>query len=342
MTNIEDELTIALRRRADTVAVEDHLVDILDDVNVIRFTDASRAHQPRLRLLNIAAAVAVLTGAGGLIWVNNTRTPDPAASSAPGTPVDTGMARPSTTIPTHSADTIIPAEFPDDVPRPDTFALMNIITWDGASVGWEFYEQTAPTESVDRCTQYAASFDPNWTALTVTDEAASVSYAQSMSNSDWQVGIYCINDGGFLVQVMPEATTEPIVAIQVARHTDPDHFEFSTEVAYRTSMFTEPLTALGYTIAAIDTQPDAPATVRAESTTDRRTIAIKMTAGNLLQPENHNRVPMTVVEKDDLQIRGQVNSNSGWTFEITAERTATDGPLPSPAELQELLYALDP
>ena len=342
MTNIEDELTIALQRRAQDVAVTEHLDEILDDVNVIGFTDTNRAHPRRSRLLTVAAVVAVFALAGGLIWANNTRTADPAASSVPDGTDDAGVTSPPTSVRTHSPDTIIPTAFPDDVPRPDTFASMNIITWDGAAVGWEFYDQGAPTGSVERCTQYAASFEPTWTASTITDEAAPVLSAQRFSNADWQVGIYCINDGGFLVQVMPRATSTTLVTIQSARFTDPNQVEFATEVAIRTNSATELLAPLGYTIASIDARPDAPATIRAESTTDGRTIAIKMTPGTMLQPENHDRVPMALVEQSDLQIRGQVNSNDGWIFEITAQRSATDGPLPSPAELQELLYALDP
>lgn len=220
--------------------------------------------------------------------------------------------------------------------RPDTFESMNILTWDRVAVGWEFYDQGAPTESVERCTQYAASFEPTWIASTITDEAALVLYARRFSNAEWQVGIYCINDGGYLVQVMPRATGEPIVSARAARHTDPDHSEFETGVGYRTGVLTEPLTALRYTIASIDTQPDAPATIRAESTTDGRTIAIKMRPEKTLQPENHDRFPMAVVESDELAIRGQVTSNDGWTFEITAQPSTSDGPLPSAAELQEL------
>ena len=67
-----------------------------------------------------------------------------------------------------------------------------------------------------------------------------------------------------------------------------------------------------------------------------------MPPATVLLPENHERVPMVVLGQDDLQIRGQVNSNNGWVFEISADRSSTDGPLPSPTELQALLYALVP
>ena len=45
-----------------------------------------------------------------------------------------------------------------------------------------------------------------------TDEHESVLYAQIFDNGQWQVGIFCINDGGHLVQVMPTNATLPPTA----------------------------------------------------------------------------------------------------------------------------------
>lgn len=103
-----------------------------------------------------------------------------------------------------------------------------------------------------------------------------------------------------------------------------------------------PLDALGYTIASTDIQPDSPAIITINSISDGRTMMIKMSAGTPLQPENHNRVPITILDETELEIRGQLNANSGWTFEIVAERSAEDGPLPTQGQLQGILFALDP
>ena len=347
MTNIEDELTVALQRRAETVAVEDHLDAIVDDMNIIRFSAADRARPRRSRLLTAAAATAVLAGAGSLIWVNSIHSQVPAASSAPKPPIETGTANSSGSLPAPGPATISRAWFPDDVPWPDTLPVANIMSWDNAAVGWEFHDQGVPTDSVERCTEYADLFGPTWTATAITDEAPAVLYAQSLSNTDWRVGIYCVDDGGFLVQVVREATSDLVAFVQSATHIDPDRAEFATEVRYRAVVYTESLVALGYTIASIDSASDTHATIRAESAVDDRTIVVTMTPATMtpatvLLPENHERVPMVVLGQDDLQIRGQVNSNNGWVFEISADRSSTDGPLPSPTELQALLYALVP
>jgi hypothetical protein len=216
------------------------------------------------------------------------------------------------------------------------------MSWDNAAVGWEFHDQGVPTDSVQRCTEYADLFGPTWTATAITDEAPAVLYAQSLSNTDWRVGIYCVDDGGFLVQVVREATSDLVAFVQSATHIGPDRAEFATEVRYRAVVYTESLVALGYTIASIESASDTHATIRAESAVDDRTIVVTMTPATVLLPESHERVPMDVLGQDDLQIRGQVNSNSGWVFEIAADRSSTDGPLPSQTELQNLLYALVP
>ena len=39
MTNLQEDLTLALQRRAEAVTVENHLDAILDDHNIIRFSN---------------------------------------------------------------------------------------------------------------------------------------------------------------------------------------------------------------------------------------------------------------------------------------------------------------
>jgi hypothetical protein len=211
MTNLQEDLTLALQRRAEAVSVENHLDAILDDHNIIRFSNSNGADPLRNRGLLVAASVAVLVGAGGLIWATNARTQPPAATSTATTPLDTSPESASVSTPGVTPGTI-PAEFPSDVPRPDTFDLMTIMTNDNEPFGWEFYDQREPTDSVERCTQYASSFDASWTSTPKTDEHESVLYAQILDNGQWQVGIYCINDGAYLVQVMPTGAILPLTA----------------------------------------------------------------------------------------------------------------------------------
>ena len=86
---------------------------------------------------------------------------------------------------------------------------MTVMTADNEPVGWEFYDRRGPTDRVERCTQYASAFDASWTSTPKTDEHESVLYAQVFDNGQWQVGIYCINDGGYLVQVVPTGAILP-------------------------------------------------------------------------------------------------------------------------------------
>lgn len=212
MTNLQEDLTLALQRRAEAVTVENHLDAILDDVNIIRFSSPNGADPRRSRVLLIAVSVAVLVGAGGLIWATNSRTqPTPASSSAPA-PLDTSPGATASVSNPGITPGSIPTEFPNDVPRPDTYELMTVMTADNEPVGWEFYDRREPTDSVERCTQYASAFDASWTSTPKTDEHESVLYAQILDNGQWQVGIYCINDGGYLVQVMPTGAIVPLTA----------------------------------------------------------------------------------------------------------------------------------
>lgn len=137
-------------------------------------------------------------------------------------------------------------------------------------------------------------------------------------------------------------TTPPPATIEPRMTVDTEQSDLDTQIDYRIGSLTEQLETLGYTITSTQTPAEAPTTIALDSIIDGRTIVIEMGSGTVLQPENHNRVPITLVEQDDLQVRGQLISNSGWTFEIVAERSIDDGPLPTPDELQDILYSLDP
>lgn len=117
-------------------------------------------------------------------------------------PADTTSPTASDSSPS-STPVTIPTAFPTDVPKPDTFESMQVMTDNGAPTGWEFYEQGRPTDSVERCIDYAAAFPASWASVAITDEAPAVRYARRFSNTDWSVGIYCVDDGGYLVQVVP-------------------------------------------------------------------------------------------------------------------------------------------
>ncbi len=116
----------------------------------------------------------------------------------------------------------------------------------------------------------------------------------------------------------------------------------AAEIERRLGYLSERLSALGYSTTAADTNEDGVTTIEIRSDTDGRTIMIKMMYGSPAQPENHNRVPITVDEQNDLTIRGHVDSNSGWTFEVAADRSPDDATLPTVDQLQNLLYTLDP
>jgi hypothetical protein len=83
MTNLQEDLTLALQRRAETVTVENQLDAILDDHNIVRFSSNNRHELRRNRGLLVAASVAVLVGAGGLIWATNSRMQPPAPAATP-------------------------------------------------------------------------------------------------------------------------------------------------------------------------------------------------------------------------------------------------------------------
>ena len=84
MTNIDEQLAVALDRRAESVVVRDDLESILDGTNVIRFTDPTARPRRRPQLLLVAAAGLVAI-TGGLVWAQSVRN-EPAASSEQPTP----------------------------------------------------------------------------------------------------------------------------------------------------------------------------------------------------------------------------------------------------------------
>lgn len=112
MTNVQEELTVALQHRADNVVVEDHLESILGGHDIVRFSDDHTPHRGRNRVLAVAAGVAVLLGAAGLAWANGNRTQPPAASSPSQTPNDSPSDRaqlePVVTLPASGDITGVP------------------------------------------------------------------------------------------------------------------------------------------------------------------------------------------------------------------------------------------
>lgn len=140
-------------------------------------------------------------------------------------------------------------------------------------------------------------------------------------------------------------STVPIVDGPVEQPVDPgEQPSVGQQIDYRIGNLTGegPLDTLGYAITSADVRPDSLTTIRIASTVDGRSIEIAMGAGDPQQPENHDRVPITILESTELSVRGELNSNSGWTFEIIAERQSTDGDLPTSDQLQDILYSLDP
>lgn len=138
------------------------------------------------------------------------------------------------------------------------------------------------------------------------------------------------------------ATTDDTVPASVSSSFPPATTDgFEAEYHHRVEPLVEHLDGLGYEITAVDTR-NQPATIYARSTSDSRTLTITMNPGTMLVPENHDRVPIVVDEQTDTRVSGHVASNNGWTFVITADRTPTDGALPTTSELQTILYTLDP
>jgi hypothetical protein len=103
------------------------------------------------------------------------------------------------------------------------------------------------------------------------------------------------------------------------------------------------LNDLGFTIDSASTDPSTGVTaVHASDAANTRTIALTITPGTPVVPENHERVPIKILEQTDVLLRAEVDGNSGWRVEITVTRTSIGDALPVAERLQELLYSLDP
>lgn len=206
-STLERNIADYLRTQSDRVEVTSTL-DVIENDLVYLPRARRRQHPRRLAPLLTAASVAALVV--GLTVVAR-GTAEPASTASDATSDAVGISPTEAAVPTPGITPVtIPSEFPSDVPRPDTFDLMTFITTNNEPVGWEFYDRREPTDSVERCTQYASSFDASWTSIPKTDVHPSI-YAQAFDNGQWQVGIFCINDGGYLVQVLPVSLTPTTV-----------------------------------------------------------------------------------------------------------------------------------
>ena len=200
---------------------DDELIALLEHTmrDVARLAPDMSVDEPRSDnrwIVTAAAAVIVVAGGSGIALVASSRqdasrsgpAADAPASTSPDTSPSTDTLVPDQAVPSPwPPHATIPAVFPADVPRPDTYGSMTYITWDSEPVGWQFHERGEPSDSVERCTQYAASFGESWTSTAITDEAASVLYARYFDNTNWRVGIYCTESGDYLVQVMPASAS---------------------------------------------------------------------------------------------------------------------------------------
>jgi hypothetical protein len=203
-----------------TVQSDDELIAVLERTmrEVARLAPDMRVDEPNDRrwLATAAAAAVVVAGAAGVgIAISHREDPVAVAPSAPLPSVPSGseaMIEPTIdTAPEHQAPTVddhlppiaIPPEFPAQVPLPANVDDPTTMTNNDVPVGWQFFDRGGSIDDVARCIEYSATFDDTWASTPITDEAASVLYAAYRSNDAWRVGIYCTEDGSFLVQVMP-------------------------------------------------------------------------------------------------------------------------------------------
>lgn len=142
------------------------------------------------------------------------------------------------------------------------------------------------------------------------------------------------------VTMAPPDTSETTAPTPVPEGPMADLFQ---QVAYRVSSGEERLAALGFPNNEYVIDEDGVTTVTASDPTrpNERIITIVMTPGAVLQPEDHSRTPVTVVEQASSLIRVENHSNNGWTFSVEAVDTG-GGPLPTLDQLQELIYSIDP
>lgn len=200
-----------LKSDEELIALLEHTMRrVAQAAPTMRFDDA---HHDNRWMATAAAAVLVVAGATrAAIVVSSRHDSAPVDTSAVASEPTSQGSSPTSPTP----DTVDPSaigsptvtvigvtdDFPSVVPRPDTFDTMRIMNWDNLAVGWEFNAQGEPTNSVERCTSYVSSFGDSWTSTAKTDEAPSVLYARLLDDTEWQVGVYCTEDGAYLVQVM--------------------------------------------------------------------------------------------------------------------------------------------
>ena len=136
---------------------------------------------------------------------------------------------------------------------------------------------------------------------------------------------------------IPAATTTSTPNVATPRLVDganPDRF----------TPLPEGLARLGFTLHALHTDPTTGVTTAQDIRDEAggRTGALTVTPGTPLVPENHNRTPIRILEQTDVRLHAEVDGNDGWRFEITFTRTSTGSALPTIAEVQDLLYSIDP
>jgi|GEM_PF-3070628 len=137
--------------------------------------------------------------------------------------------------------------------------------------------------------------------------------------------------------MVPLATTTSTPNVATPRLADvggPDRF----------APLPEGLAHLGFTLHTLITDPTTGVSTALDirDETGGRTGALTVTPGTPLVPENHNRSPLRILEQTDVRLSAEVDSNDGWRFEITFTRTSTGKNLPTIAEIQNLLYSIDP
>ncbi len=185
-----------------TTAGDQLLVITLDPGNTVTLTldDGTAVTAPLARdpQTDWGTARFHLRGIGAATGLAATYAPA-ATTPMQNTTAPAGQLRAGTTA---TRPSIVPEDFPTDVPRPDTFGSMQTMSDDGVPIGWEFIDPTKPANGIDRCTEYAGDFDDTWTSTPDTDESPSMPYAQILTNAEWQVGIYCTDLDEYLVQVM--------------------------------------------------------------------------------------------------------------------------------------------
>ena len=142
--------------------------------------------------------------------------------------------------------------------------------------------------------------------------------------------------------VLPTDSTSTIVDTSLSAN-DGEPRVVNNGLPARLAPLPDGLAQLGFTLPKMTTDPTSGVTTTsARDEAGGRTVALTVTPGTPVVPENHDRVPVTVLEQSELVLRAEVNSNDGWKFEITLTRTTTGSELPTIDAVQQLLYSIDP